>query len=265
MQLLTARELAQLNEENAFQTYAKAWQLNVYFQLRFRDYAQALEEALARCTGEETLTLLGRACAELVSDRIIMRPLVPKFHRLRLQCVARTARDWEERLRILEGEHLVTEREQRQISEVVRAHAQLVEKTPELIELHSIESLLGTVEGALDKFRALNKRFQAQMRQSHEDLIERYRVLSREVCLREIAAWNGEEEEEERREDDGSALVLRPFLPLHHYLHLHLPPPGTHREGQSEGERRDQAQGKEEHEPFDTAFKVSLYQECLSR
>lgn len=249
--------MTQLNEDGAFQTYAKAWQLNVYFQLRFRDYAQALEEVLARSTGEETLALLERLCAELVSDRIIMRPLVPKFHRLRLQCVARTARDWEERLRLLEGEQLVvTEKEQRQVSEVVQAHGQLVERVPKLIELHSIEPLLETAPGAVDKFRALNERFHAHMRQSHEALIERYRVLSREACLREIAAWDGEE-------DGELSLTPRPFLLLHHYLQLHSPslrPPTGH---QSEEERCDQ--DLEEHDLFDNAFKLSLYKDGLSR
>lgn len=100
-----------LIQSPAFESYNRSWQLNVYFQLRFRDVAQHLEDQLlppARTADlfasrddlevPETferyaaLAALQQACLTISSPKTLLAPLAPKFFRLLIQVHSRYPR-----------------------------------------------------------------------------------------------------------------------------------------------------------------------------
>jgi hypothetical protein len=103
--MLTPFEIAALDKNEAFQSYARSWQLNVYFQLRFRDTAQALEDVLIPFNDTNNIfdnsagkplkhgmiVVLDGLCKDMATERIVLKPLRPKFFRLRIQCLSRAS------------------------------------------------------------------------------------------------------------------------------------------------------------------------------
>lgn len=54
----------------------------------FRDVSQTIESALVEMAGPErhpALTVLENICKQLASEKVVLRPLIPRFLRLRIQ------------------------------------------------------------------------------------------------------------------------------------------------------------------------------------
>lgn len=82
-----------LSETQAYQDFMRSWQLNVYFQIRFKDFAVSIDTLYSnlRLEGGRQTGVIGfvneyrRIFDDLWSDRVILDPLIPRFLRLTMQ------------------------------------------------------------------------------------------------------------------------------------------------------------------------------------
>lgn len=97
-----------LHANNVWKTFIKSWQINIYYQLRFRDLASLIEESLDIQLPQISFTtvkpnialekiyqykMLKKGIEDLWSESVFLPPLFTKFFRLSLQTVARYI-DW---------------------------------------------------------------------------------------------------------------------------------------------------------------------------
>lgn len=105
---LVGCSVADLRATTVWKSFIKSWQVNIYYQLRFRDLANLIEDSLDIQLPQVSFTkpgpnmaldqiyqykMLKKGIQDLWSDTVLIPPLFTKFFRLTLQTFARYI-DW---------------------------------------------------------------------------------------------------------------------------------------------------------------------------